>query len=297
MKRVSWVLAVLWLAAGEAWAGGIFGNSYSAAVTLPDALGSMTTGGATTMGIAFDGTHYWSAAGGYADAVEFAQYTGAGVLINTYNPQLDLRSVFTDGSGNVYVRAFDDATIYRQTSPGVFVSSGVVLAPNALNDQSAVVLNGPGTEYVAMFSGVVSRWDLDGNALGTVALVNFGSVGNEAGYPQNRGLAAARDYWLTYDGYGQTLSAWDFSGNVVGMTVLNDAGNSFDSNFSLSYANGLVFVVDVAGGTWRGYDVFGLADVAVPEPGSLAVFGISLIGIACLGRRRKPSLAAASCAH
>src|SRR5205085_1671739 len=97
------------------------------------------------------------------------------------------------------------------------------------------------------------RWDLAGNYLGATSLSGFGTMLNEINYPQERGIAAAGGYYLTYS--DSVLSAWDASGNRVGTTVLNGAGNSFDSDFSLSYANGRVFIVDQAGGSWRGYNV------------------------------------------
>jgi hypothetical protein len=252
-------LVLIVIVAGQANADGIFGDSYDASFTFQDALGF---GVGATMVVAFDGTDYWSSAGGYSDAVEYAQYDSSGTLIATYNPHLDFRSIFTDATGQVYARQFDDSTIYLQTVPGTFVTSGVTLAPNNLDSQSSVVLNGPETEYVALNYGTVSRWDLAGNSLGTVTLSGFGSISGENSYPQGRGIAAAQTYWLTYDG-NRTLSAWDFDGNRVGTTTLNGAGTTFDSNWSLGFANGLVFIVDKAGGTWRGYDV-GLG--APPNP-------------------------------
>ena len=73
-------------------------------------------------------------------------------------------------------------------------------------------------------------------------------------------------------------------GNLAGTTTLNLAGNSFDSYFSFSYANGMVWVDDASGGMWRGYDV-GL-NQGVPEPGTFVLLGTSLLGMAGFVRRR-----------
>jgi len=105
-----------------------------------------------------------------------------------------------------------------------------------------------------MEGGTVSRWNLAGTFLGTVTLSGFGIAG-ENSYPQNRGIAAFGSYWFTYNSNTRILSAWDLSGTRVDTTTLTAAGTSFDSGFSLSYANGKIFVVDSAGATWRGYDV------------------------------------------
>ncbi len=232
----------------------LFANpSYNATTVFHDALGS------TTMTLAHDGSSYWSTSGGSGSGVREARYTSAGTLLATYSPSLDFRSVFTDSLGGVYAREYSSSTIYKQVAPGSFAAN-VVLSGGSLDAQSSVVLNGAGTEYIAMNAGVVQRWSLAGAFLGSVSLLGYGSLGSEGIYPQNRGIAAVGNYWLTYS--GGTLSGWDSSGNRVDTAILNGAGTSFDSHFSLSYANGKVFIVDQAGGNWRGYDVV----EPVPEP-------------------------------
>src|SRR5262249_24115077 len=75
----------------------------------------------------------------------------------------------------------------------------------------------------------------------------------ENNYPQDRGIAALGNNWLTYS--NGTLSVWDQTGNRIGTTTLVGAGTSFDSHFSLSEANDKVFIVTQASGTWDGYAV------------------------------------------
>ena len=278
-------LALLLLAAGPATAGVFTAPSYAADVTFADQLGP------TTMTIAFDGTGYWSSSGGNTGGVRYARYDAAGNPVATYSPGLDFRSVFTaPGGGTVYARAFSLDTIYQQTAPGVFVPSATLSVPGLAatgpnGDQSAVVFNSAGTELLATTGGVVYRWDLAGNALPSVTLNGFGSLNNEANYPQERGVAAAGGYWLTYS--EGVLSAWDpATGNRLDTTVLTGAGTSFSSYFSLSYANGRVFVVDAPGGTWRGYNV-GFAPAAVPEPASLTLLGAGAAGLLGVRLRRR----------
>ena len=273
MSTVKWISVVLLLGGGTSvmLAGPVFSSgSYTAGFTFTDALGP----GGTTMAVAYDGVSYWSASGGSPDGTRYAQYSGAGAVVGTYAPGLDFRSVFTDASGNVYAREYA-SSIYLQTSPGVFISD-LDLSGGSLDAQSAVVRNPALGEYDAMSSGTVSRWDLSGNYLGAVTLAGFGGAENT--YPQSRGLAVASNNWLTYDGAG-TLSAWSFGGARLDTTTLIGAGTSFDSDFSLSYANGMVFIVDEAGGTWSGFDV-GLNGSAVPEPSAFVLIGFGLLGIA-----------------
>src|SRR6202012_846243 len=143
-------------------------------------------------------------------------------------------------------RAYNNNTIYQQTSPGVFASSGIALTGGTLNIQSSVVLNGAQTEFDAMSAGVVSRWSTNGTYLGAVNLNGFGNLANENLAPQNRGLAAYGNFWLTYDGAGN-LSVWDTNGNRVTQISLPGAGTTTYSDYGFSFCNGKVFIVSTAG--------------------------------------------------
>lgn len=235
-------------------------SSYTADVVFTDALAS------TTMTIAYDGNSYWSTSGGTTNGPRLAQYDSNGGLVQTYAPGFDFRSVFTDANGDVMIRPFNNNTLHRQTAPGQFAAD-VTLTGGTVDAQSSVVQNDDG-EYVSMLAGNVQRFDANGQFLGSFSLNGF----FDFGYPSNRGIAAAGDYLLTYDETG-SLSVWDYSGNIVGVTTLDGAGTSFDSLFSLSYANDRVFIVDAAGGEWRGYNL-GIAPVPVPASGLLLIAGI-----------------------
>jgi hypothetical protein len=242
----------------------ITGFSAHTNVTFSDALTS------TSMGMAFDGTNYWSCSGGGSTGVRYARYTSSGALVTTYSPGLDFRSLFTRADGTVLARAYNTNVIYQQTSPGVFLASGTTLTGGTLDPQSALVLNAAGTEYQAASGGVVSRWSTNGTYLGSVALLGFGSLSGEATAPQSHGLGVLGNLWLTYNGSG-ILSLWDSAGNRVVQAALPSAGTSFDSDFGFSFCNGKVFIVDVAGGKWRGYDLYSGGRVAVyGSPGSPA---------------------------
>jgi|GEM_PF-1292574 len=234
-----------------------FQTNYFASLVFSNAIQSIT------MGLAFDGTNFWSCSGNTATGVRLGRYDASGNLIASYSPGMDFRSVFTDGNCAVLARAYNDRVIYRQVSPGVFTNSGVTLAGGTLDSQSSVVFNGAGTEYIAMSGGVVSRWSVTGSYLGSVTLQGFGTVSGENSSPQNRGIGAVGNYWLTYNG-NRVLSVWDTAGNRVVQSTLSGAGTGFEASYSFSYCNGKVFIVDSSSGFWRGYDVCaGGARVAV----------------------------------
>ena len=156
-----------------------------------------------------------------------------------------------------YARGFGENAVRTMTSPGVFNAGSFNLNGGSLDAQSSLAWNPAGDEIVAMIgdnasTATVSRWTAQGALLATFTLQGF-NQGSENSYPQNRGVVVAGKYYLTYS--AGTLSAWDVTGKRVNTTKLNAAGTGFDSHFSLSYAQGKVWVVDAAGGLWRGYDV------------------------------------------
>lgn len=208
--------------------------------------------GDTPAGLAFDGTDYWSVSGGFATDLNESEYTSDGALLADFGPGLDFRSVFSPGPNQIFARTFESPAIYQQTAPGVFTKV-VRLNGGSLDSQSAVVLDfqASGAEFIAQSGGTVTRWDARGQLIGTVSLIGYGTVHNENNYPQNRGIAAHGGHWFTYsDGL---LSVWSTAGVRLFNAILSQAGSSFNSNFSYSYANGMFFVGD--GITWRGYAV------------------------------------------
>ncbi len=222
--------------------------SYDASQTFQDALSS------TTMTLAWDGTSFWSCSGGSPGGDRLARYSAAGALMQLYQPNIDFRSVFTKGDGTqpVYGREYSSTQVRVQTAPGSF-GFDVSLAGGSIDAQSALVWDADSSQFVAFNAGTVTRWNSNGTFASTVTLQGFGNQGNENQYPQNRGIIYRGGYYVTYS--EGTLYGWNPAGQRVKQTILNGAGTSFDSHFSLSYAAGKVWIVDSAGGTWRGYNV------------------------------------------
>jgi len=223
--------------------------AYNAALTFADAPGMQQT----TMTIAWDGSNLWSSCGGSSGGIRLAQFNAAGGFIATYSPGIDMRSVFTKGDGTspLYARGHGSMQIRVQTSPGVFGND--VLLAGSVDSQCSVVWDGDNNIFVAMNAGTLYRWNASGGQLSSVSLAGFGSMNSENTYPQDRGVATSKGFYLTYS--NGVLSAWSDAGVRIDTTNLNGAGTSFDSHFSLSYAQGKVWIIDATGGTWRGYDV------------------------------------------
>ncbi|RLB45420.1 MAG: hypothetical protein DRI90_28455, partial [Deltaproteobacteria bacterium] len=148
-------------------------------------------------------------------------------------------------------RPISTLQLQLQTSPGVFTND--LSLSGSLNSQAALVWDNDNNEYIGMEGGTVYRWAASGSSLSNVTLVGYGTLNSESSYPNNRGVAWASGYYLTYS--NGVLSAWDSQGARIDTTNLTGAGITFDSHFSISYAQGKAWVVDDNNGIWRGYDV------------------------------------------
>ena len=249
-------------AAGEACDGGP-GCSDACVVTCPafsaDMFDPATTFGQgaleqTPIGIAWDGTSYWGASGESAAGVRLVQYGGDGAPVASFSPGIDFRSIFVqgDGSAQVYARAFNSSDVLAMSMPGTFaVDTTLGVADPVLATQASVVWNADAGEFVALRLGVVQRWADDGAFLGVTPLTGYGTGGGELDPPSNRRLAWGQGCYLTYaDG---VLSSWDPEGLRVDTATLEDMA-SFETEVTLSYANGMVFLGTTT--DWLGFDVF-----------------------------------------
>ncbi len=232
-------------------------DSYDATLTFAAQL----SGAANS--VAWDGTNLWEAVSSAAVDQNFARHDAAGAFLESFATGRNPRSIYTlgDGTSPVYLRGLSQLTQRVQNPPGsgTFVtdltlqndpSSRLIGSPG---DQASVVYDATRDHFVAMVEGNLLRWDAGGSFLAEIPLSGFGSMNSENTYPANRGVATSNGYYLTYS--SGVLSAWDDTGSRMDTTILNGAGTTFNSHFSLSYAQGKVWVIDLAGGTWRGYDV------------------------------------------
>ena len=223
--------------------------SYNAVMTFPDAPGMVQT----PMTMAWDGTNLWSSSGGSSSGIRLGRYNANGAFLVTYSPGIDMRSVFTKGDGTspVFARGYSSNQIRVQTSPGVF-GNDVTLA-GSLGSQCSVVWDSDNNLFVATDNGILYRWNPSGAALSNVSLAGFGTMNSESSSPQDRGVATANGFYLTYS--AGVLSAWSDQGVRIDTTNLNGGGTGSAAYYSFSYAQGKVWIIDGAGGTWRGYNV------------------------------------------
>lgn len=234
----------------------IAGFSVHTNVTFANVLGFTNTS------LAFDGTNFWAAGDNGGVGYSFAQYSLSGLSWDTYAPGLAIRSLTTLPDGNLLAFVTNNGVIYQQTSPGVFVDTGVQLTGTLPAPDAQIVLNASATEFVSLSGGNVSRWSTNGTLLGSVPLAGYGTVPGETNSPQNHRLAAMDNFWLTYNGAG-VLSVWDARGTRVTQLDLPGAGTNPADSSGFSFCNHRVFLPDSTSQTWRGYDLYSRATVAV----------------------------------
>jgi hypothetical protein len=121
-----------------------------------------------------------------------------------------------------------------------------------------------GAYFVTQNSGVVSLWNRSGGSWSrSISLEGFGGdplLPYEASAPANVRMAVANDKFLTYSRGVLSIWTWDGVSATAARRKVTLVGADPDpiNDFSLSYANGYVFVQDYWMGVWRGYRVGGL---------------------------------------
>lgn len=281
-------LGVLALFPATSQAGGILPNTLDYTYKLYSDQFSAGADPDTPMPTAYDGVNYYTAAGGNITSW-LRQYDPiTGDVVSSFQPGIDFRGLFSDASGTIYASSYASNVVYKMDSPGSF-STFLTLDTSTvlIDDQAPVVLSPDGNYFASRISQTINLWSIaDGSYAGSLDLPDYGNVSGEAlnSGGTNLSLAAMGSYWLTYVDGTDMVYAWDSSGNRVGDTQL--LGNNNATAYGFGYANGYVFTNasdPASGAEYRG---FALSSTAAPEPGTLALAGLGLVGLA-VKRRRK----------
>lgn len=211
-----------------------------------------------TMGLAWDGCHYISVSGGNTDGNRLAFYSKNGTLMQLYSPGLDFRSIFTTATrhhrhSHVMVRLFGNNTLLRMREPDLFKLS--VTLNTSLDSQSHVVPSACyGTYMALMFGGRVDFWNRQGEWLNSIMLQDYGQVLGENQYPAYTNIVAFEHQLITLA--NSEASVWNCNGTRIARVRLDDVEGTYDIYWSLSVANGLLWLVDEQSRMFRGYQFY-----------------------------------------
>lgn len=199
------------------------------------------------MGIASDGTYYYTCNGGNSGAGQINTYDLNGNPVHSTPCYIDMRAIFYNpATGYLYAKSYDDNLYQVDPVSGAYsvVHAGIFTDP-----QSSPALTPDGSMILEQSSGTIRFLDFQTGALDHT-LSGF-YVG---GYPSSEAVGTDGARIFTWD--GSLVHVYDMSGNPIESYNLPQ-GNF---GFSLKFVHGLLFAsVDGGGGTgyWYGYDVGG----------------------------------------
>jgi DNA-binding beta-propeller fold protein YncE len=202
--------------------------------------------------IASDGTYYYTVNGGKANKGQINKYSFAGKLLDSYEMQLDMRSIMYNSKEKLFYVCTFEQQIYRITD---LQQSRYELVKSEMygNGQANLAMS-PDGKYIYYFdNGTLQIFKFPE---GKKVKENNGFDCGKETTSGNSSVAVDGKHIYTWNADYKMIFVYDTKGNKI-KTVEIEKGSY---GFSLSYANGLVFVADdgdYATGTWYGYDLWG----------------------------------------
>lgn len=197
-----------------------------------------------------DGEYLYTCNGGKAHEGMINKYTLNGQLLESYDIYLDMRSIMYNAKDKcLYIAAFD-RNIYKITdlSEGSFVLVHKELYEDG---QANLALDSKGKNLYYMSNGSVIIYDFkSGKEKKRFNSIDCGKYTTEG----SSAIAVGEKHFYTWNAKHKIIFVYDMKGKKV--KNINIANG--DYGFSLSYANGMLFVAvdgDYEMGTWYGYEI------------------------------------------
>lgn len=204
--------------------------------------------GTHNMGLTSDGEFYYTCNGGKSPEGKISKYSLNGNFMKSYEIELDMRSIMYNSSDKgLYVNCYD-GNIYKinNLDDGSFQ---LIYSKLYKNEQASLALGSKGKYLYCLDDGTIKVYDF---AKGIVVNTFYNiSSGPDLGSGSNS-IAASKKYIITFNAEKQAFFIYDKKGKLKETIKYKDG----DYGFSLSYANGHIFVAndgDYEMGKWFGY--------------------------------------------
>ena len=197
------------------------------------------------MGIASDGTYYYTCNGGTASSGQINTYDINGVFISSVACLIDMRAVFYNSAdGKLYAKTYTNEVYEVNPTTGGYT---FLFGGGFSNAQSSPALTPDGLVLLEHDNGTVRFFSFpSGTLIDTIS--GFACGGAPSSY------AIGTDGTRIFTWNGSLVYVYDMTGTLIESYTL-PSGNY---GFSLKFVNGLLFAsVDGGGGTghWYGYYV------------------------------------------
>jgi hypothetical protein len=212
------------------------------------------------MGLAFDGTTYWTVNGGSAASGRIQSFDADGNLLDSIIVNLDMRAIYyREQDGFVYIKNFG-IDWFRLDLPGGTITP--LEAGIFIEFQSSPALTPDGTAIYERVMNDARVLDFDTKA--QVDLVS-GFAGS-AVFQFQISIVTDGLFFYTWDETA-TVHVFDLVGRPVTQFPLPMPVPGSAAGFSLSFTNGMLWVIDTGTqfGTWYG---FKLSKAPPPGPGA-----------------------------
>ena len=201
--------------------------------------------------IASDGEFYYTINGGRANKGQVQKFSFSGRLLDTYEFLLDMRSIMYSQKEKLFYVCTYEKKIYRIND----LKTGryeIVTGDLYDNEQANLAMSPDGKNIYYFSDGTLKIFKFPKGKLSkTITGLDCGKEFTSG----NSCVATDGKYIYTFNGDYKMIFAYDSKGNKVKTFEISDGSYGF----SLSCANGLVFVSDDGNyetGTWYGYDLW-----------------------------------------
>lgn len=196
------------------------------------------------MGLTFDGQYYYTVNGGGASYGKVNQYNSDGEFVASYPIEIDMRSIEYYNQ-NFYVSSCD-GSIYKISN--LEKGKYSVLFQSFYSEcQTSFAINKSHNSFYIMNGINIKEYDLNSGSV----ISQFDNIKSGSGVELYT-VACSDQFFYTFDVDEKNIYEYDFSGNLVNTYSFNKG----TYNFSLSFANNMIFVSDdgdYSVGTWYGY--------------------------------------------